>query len=150
MVHGAEHMKEKSRTVVIGVIGNDIHIVGNKVLEQCLREWGYLVLNIGANRSPREFACAAAESNASAVLIGSLNGEALHWSRSLRTCFEEAGVGDLLIYMGGNLLNTYSDDNKVDEIFRDIGINRVFNGYLDFSILLDLLDRDLNNGSPVS
>ena len=149
MVHGAKNIKEKSRTVVLGVIGNDIHIVGNKVLEQCLREWGYQVLNIGANRTPKEFACAAAESDANAVLIGSLNGEALHWSRSLRTCFEEAGVGDLLIYMGGNLLNTYSDNDTVDKIFADIGINRVFNGYLDFTLLIELLDKDLNNGSSI-
>lgn len=149
MVHGAKQIKEKSRTVVLGVIGNDIHIVGNKVLEQCLREWGYRVLNIGANRTPKEFACAAAESDANAVLIGSLNGEALHWSRSLRTCFEEAGVGELLIYMGGNLLNTYTDNDKVDKIFADIGINRVFNGYLDFNLLIEQLDKDLNNGSSI-
>ena len=149
MVHGAKQIKEKSMTVVLGVIGNDIHIVGNKVLEQCLREWGYRVLNIGANRTPKEFACAAAESDANAVLIGSLNGEALHWSRSLRTCFEEAGVGDLLIYMGGNLLNTYTDNDKVDKIFADIGINRVFNGYLDFNSLIEQLDKDLNNGSSI-
>ena len=97
----------------------------------------------------KEFACAAAESDANAVLIGSLNGEALHWSRSLRTCFEEAGVGDLLIYMGGNLLNTYSDNDTVDKIFADIGINRVFNGYLDFTLLIELLDKDLNNGSSI-
>ena len=83
------------------------------------------------------------------MLIGSLNGEALHWSRSLRTCFEKAGVGDLLIYMGGNLLNTYTDKDKVDKIFADIGINRVFNGYLDFSLLIEQLDKDLNNGSSI-
>ena len=51
--------------------------------------------------------------------------------------------------MGGNLLNTYSDNDKVDKIFADIGINRVFNGYLDFSLLMQLLDEDLNNGSSI-
>ena len=35
------------KTIVIGVIGADVHAVGNKIIEYVLKNEGYNVVNVG-------------------------------------------------------------------------------------------------------
>ena len=39
--------KVRMKTIVIGVIGADVHAVGNKIIEYVLKNEGYNVVNIG-------------------------------------------------------------------------------------------------------
>ena len=60
-------------TVVLGVIGEDVHIVGARILEYALNDSGFNVISLGAQVSQEEFLDAAIETNADAILISSFN-----------------------------------------------------------------------------
>ena len=61
-------------TLVLGVIGADVHCFGNQVLEHALREAGFRTVNLGVWTSQEDFVRAAIETAADAVLVSSLYG----------------------------------------------------------------------------
>lgn len=133
-------------TLVIGVIGNDIHVVANRVLEICLKDAGFRVINLGTNNMPEDFADAALEVAADAVLIGSLNGEAPHWCRNIRALFHERGLGRIMIYLGGNVVTGELPRAEVEALFKGLGIDRVYYGATDFDQMVSTLQKDLEIG----
>jgi methylaspartate mutase sigma subunit len=133
-------------TLVIGVIGNDIHVVANRVLEICLKDAGFRVVNLGTNNMPEDFADAALEVAADAVLIGSLNGEAPHWCRNIRKLLDERGLDHAMIYLGGNIVTGEMPREEVESLFKGLGIDRVYYGATDFDEMVSTLREDLGNG----
>ena len=77
--------------VVIGVIGDDIHVVGNRIMQLALEESGFQVFNLRTRNRPEHFCQAALEANAHAVFVSSLNGEGEYWCADFRKRFAEAG-----------------------------------------------------------
>ena len=69
--------------VVTGVVGNDIHVVANRLIDISLQARGFEVFNLGVNTYLEEFIDAVIETNADVLLISSLNGEAEGWCRDL-------------------------------------------------------------------
>jgi len=68
-------MKEATKgSLVTGVIGSDTHIVGNRILSRALEQAGFQVVALGALTPAGEFVDAAIETNADAILPGSLHG----------------------------------------------------------------------------
>ncbi len=113
-------------TVVLGVIGADCHVIGNKILEHSFREAGFRVVNLGVMVSQEEFIAAAIETNARAIIVSSLYGHGEIDCRGFRAKCIEAGLGGILLYVGGNLVVGKSDFREVELKFRNMGFNRVF------------------------
>lgn len=116
----------KPATIVLGVIGADCHAVGNKILDHCFREAGFHVVNLGVMVSQKEFVEAAVETGAQAVVVSSLYGHGEMDCRGLRDLCVEAGIGDILLYVGGNLVVGKADFAQVREQFLAMGFDRVF------------------------
>ncbi len=134
---------KKNRTVVLGVIGSDVHAVGNKILEMSLREAGFNVVNLGVMVSQEEFINAAIETDAAAILVSSLYGHGEMDCRGLREKCREAGIGDILLYVGGNLVVGKRSFEEVEKIFKELGFDRVYPpGTLPEVAIADL-ERDL-------
>ncbi|MHC5053409.1 MAG: methylaspartate mutase subunit S [Planctomycetota bacterium] len=113
-------------TIVLGVIGADCHAVGNKILHHLFAKSGFKVVNLGVLVSQEEFVAAAVESGASAIVVSSLYGHAEIDCRGLRGKCVEAGIGDIVIYVGGNLAVGKSDFDEVERHFLEMGFDRVF------------------------
>lgn len=113
------------KTLVLGVIGADVHAIGNKILAYALEQAGYRVVNIGVMASQEEFVNAAIETGACALLISSLYGHGELDCRGLREKCTEAGIGEILMYAGGNLVVGKQDWPPVEKRFLDMGFNRV-------------------------
>lgn len=113
-------------TVVMGVIGADCHAVGNKILDYAFTQGGFHVVNIGVLSSQEEFIQAAEETNAKAILVSSLYGHGEIDCRGLREKCDEAGLNDILLYVGGNLVVGKHDWDEVEKKFKDMGFNRVY------------------------
>lgn len=116
----------ESKTVILGVIGADVHAVGNKILEIALTEAGFNVVNLGVLVSQKEFVEAALETNADAILVSSLYGHAEIDARGLREALIEAGIGDILMYIGGYLVVGNQDWLEVEAKFKQLGFDRVY------------------------
>lgn len=115
-----------NNTVVLGVIGSDVHSVGNRILEYALTEAGFHVVNLGVMVSQEEFIDAAVETNAAAILVSSLYGHGELDCRGLRDKCIEAGIDDIILYVGGNLVIGKTPFDEVRNRFEEMGFNRVF------------------------
>jgi methylaspartate mutase sigma subunit len=113
-------------TVVTGVIGADTHIVGNRIISIALEEAGFRVISLGALTPPEEFIEAAVETNADAILVSSLYGQGELDCRGFRDLCVEAGLEDIILYVGGNLVVGKQDWAEVERRFREMGFDRVY------------------------
>jgi methylaspartate mutase sigma subunit len=115
-----------ARTIVTGVIGADTHIVGNRILSMALEDAGYRVVALGALTPPADFIRAAIETAADAILVSSLYGQGELDCRGFRDLCIEAGLDDILLYVGGNLVVGKQPWQEVEQRFLDMGFDRVF------------------------
>ena len=112
-------------TVVIGVIGADVHAVGNKIIDFALQEAGFNVVNLGVMVSQEEFVQAAIETDADAILVSSLYGHGEIDCQGLREKCEEAGLNDIPLIAGGNLVVGKQNFEEVEARFMKMGFNKV-------------------------
>jgi methylaspartate mutase sigma subunit len=112
--------------VVIGVIGDDIHIVGNRIMQLALEECGFSVYNLRTRNRPERFVQAAVEVNAHAVFVSSLNGEDEHWFSDFRKRFSDVGLNNILLYVGGNIVVGKRSQEEVVAVFQGFGFDRVY------------------------
>lgn len=126
--------------VVLGVIGADCHAVGNKILNHAIAAAGYEVINLGVLVPQEEFVNAAIETDAKAILVASLYGHGEIDCRGLRDRCREAGIEDIKLYVGGNLVVGKTDFKEVEKKFLDMGYDRVY----EPGILPDVLIADMN------
>lgn len=135
--------QRKDKKLVIGVIGADVHAVGIRILEFAFREAGYQVTNLGVMVSQEEFIGAALETGADAIVVSSLYGHGELDCRGLRDKCEEAGLGGILLYVGGNIVVGKQDFSHVEKRFHAMGFDRVFPPGTSPEEALEWLDKDL-------
>ena len=130
------------RTVILGVIGSDAHVVGITILEQALSAAGFEVVNLGVQTSQADFVSAAKAHDAEAVLVSSLYGHARQDCEGFHDRLDEAGV-DVPTYVGGNLAVGQDDFETTRERFTEMGFDRVFDAETDPEEAIAALRRDL-------
>jgi methylaspartate mutase sigma subunit len=131
-------------TIVIGVIGADVHAVGNRIIEYVLTNAGYNVVNIGVLSSQEDFINAAIESNARMILVSSLYGHGEIDCRGFREKCIEAGLDDIILYVGGNIVVGKQNFEDVEKRFKAMGFNRVFAPGTSIESVLDIIKEDLS------
>jgi methylaspartate mutase sigma subunit len=117
---------KKSKTVILGVLGVDAHVVGNKIMAHALENEGFTVVNIGIFSSQQDFIRAAIETAADAILVGSLCGHGELECRGFRENCIEAGIGKIHLVMGGNLVVGKQNWPEVEAHFLRMGFDRVY------------------------
>lgn len=130
--------------VVIGVIGADVHAVGNRIIDYAFTQAGFNVINLGVMVSQKEFMDAAIETNAKAIIVSSLYGHGELDCRGMGEMLKEAGLEDVLLYIGGNLVVGKSDFNEVEQLFKSMGFNRVYPPGADINQGIEDLKHDLS------
>lgn len=118
------YMSEK--TIVTGVIGADVHAVGNKILAYALEQAGFKVINLGVMVSQEEYIEAALETNADAIVVSSLYGHGEMDCYGFRDKCNEAGLKDIPLLAGGNLVVGKQNFEDVEKRFLDMGFTRAY------------------------
>jgi methylaspartate mutase sigma subunit len=132
-------------TLVTGVIGEDVHIIGIRVLEYALGEAGFKVVPLGSQVSQKEFIEAAIEVNADAILVSSLSGHAEALVPGLREKCIEAGLNKVLLYLGGYLLVGEMPWEGVEKKFRELGFDRVYPPGISLTQVFADLETDISS-----
>lgn len=132
------------KKLIIGVIGADVHAVGNKILDHFFTEAGFDVTNLGVMVSQEEFIEAAVEIDADVICVSSLYGHGELDCRGLREKCNEAGLEDILLYVGGNIVVGKQNFDEVEKRFHDMGFNRAFPPGTNPEEAIELLRKDLN------
>ncbi len=116
----------EKKKLVIGVIGADVHAVGNQILYHAFEDAGFEVINLGVMVSQEEFVAAAIESDADAIVISSLYGQGELDCRGMRQKCDEAGLKGILLYVGGNIVIGKQPFDEVEKRFKAMGFDRSF------------------------
>ena len=140
-------MRTTKLKVVLGVIGADCHAVGNKIIMSVLVPLGIEVVNLGVMVSQDEFIDAAIETGAEAILVSSIYGHGEIDCQGLRGRCIERGIGEILLYVGGNLVVGKRDFSIVEALFRHMGFDRVFKPSVNLVEVADLLKSDISRRS---
>ena len=130
-------------TIVTGVIGADTHIVGNRILSMALEDAGYRVVSLGALTPAADFIRAAIETAADAILVSSLYGQGELDCRGFRDACIEAGLDDILLYVGGNLVVGKTPWPEVEKRFLAMGFDRAAAPGTRVETVLEWLASDL-------
>lgn len=134
------------KTLVIGVIGADVHAVGIKILCHAFTDAGFNVVNLGVMVSQEEYIAAAIETNADAIVVSSLYGHGELDCRGLRDRCDEAGLGGILLYVGGNIVVGKQDFAEVERRFLAMGFDRAFPPGTAPETTIESLKKDLGVG----
>ena len=118
--------QNKKKTVVTGVIGGDPHVLGISIVSYALEQAGFEAVNLGALVAQEEFVSAAKESKACAIFVSSIYGMGYLDCQGLRQKCEDAGLKDVLLYVGGQLTTSVSEWQDTEEKFKDLGFDRVY------------------------
>jgi len=135
-------MTEKA-TVITGTIGQDAHVIGTKILSRAFRDAGFNVVELGCLTPPDEFIQAAQETDADAILISSLYGMAEMDLQGFKDKCREAGLDDVLLYIGGILAVSRHDFKEDEEKFKKLGFDRVYPPEADINTAIEDLRNDL-------
>ncbi|WP_166416927.1 methylaspartate mutase subunit S [Cochlodiniinecator piscidefendens] len=136
--------------VVLGVIGADCHAVGNKIIASVLGPKGIEVENLGVMVSQDEFITAAIENGADAILVSSIYGHGEIDCQDFRTRCIQRGIGDIILYVGGNLVIGKRDFASVEAQFKEMGFDRVFKPSVSLDEVATLLKDDIRAKRPAS
>ena len=135
---------KKAPTIITGTVGMDAHVIGTKVISRALKDAGFNVVALGMQVSPEEFISVAQETNADAILMTSLYGMAELDLKGFNDKRMEAGLGDMLLYIGGNLVIGRYDPKEVEPRFKELGFDRVYPPETDIVAVIESdLKQDL-------
>ena len=116
-------MERKKKVLVMGVIGADVHAVGNRILYQAFTEAGFDVINLGVMVSQEEYIAAAIESKADAIVVSSLYGQGELDCRGMREKCDEAGLKGIPLLVGGNIVIGKQRFEDVEARFHAMGFD---------------------------
>lgn len=137
-------------TVILGVIGVDAHVVGNKIMHFALEQEGFHVVNIGTFVSQEDFIKAAIETAADAICVASFCGHGELDLMGFRGHCVEAGIGDVLLIAGGNLVVGKQNWEEVRRRFEKMGFDRVYPPGVSPRIVANDLKQDLGSRKKVT
>lgn len=132
------------KKLIIGVIGADVHAVGNQILYHAFTDAGFDVTNLGVMVAQEEYINAAIEVAADAILVSSLYGHGELDCRGMRQKMIEAGIGEMLLYVGGNIVVGKQPFPEVEKRFKEMGFDRVFGPGTMPEVTIGALKEDLH------
>lgn len=97
------HTRSRPIRVVLAKPGLDGHDQGAKVVVRALMDAGMEVIYTGLRQSPEAIVRIALEEDVDVIALSSMAGSHLPFCRRLKPLLEQAGLGDKLWVIGGNL-----------------------------------------------
>jgi methylmalonyl-CoA mutase, C-terminal domain len=106
--------------VVLAKPGLDGHDQGAKVVARALMDAGFEVIYTGLRQTPEAIARVALDEDADVVALSSMAGSHVPICQKLKPLLEQAGLGDKLWIIGGNL------PERDHETLRALGFKGIF------------------------
>jgi len=129
--------------ILMAVIGNDVHVVANRIIDHYFSSQGHTVFNLGVACKPCEVVDGILETEPDVLIISSLNGEALNWTDMLLKKLDNLPVAPFLV-LGGNLFPRANHENlsveDKEKVFLDKGFNCVLSHERPLSSLVKSLE----------
>jgi methylaspartate mutase S subunit len=134
---------EKKITIITGTVGEDAHSIGTRLLSRVLKDNGFNVVELGPLTPAEEFIAAARETAADAIFASSLYGMAEIDLADFKANCQEAGLDDLILYLGGYLMVGRHDWKEAETKFKALGFDRVYPPEVNLDGVMEDLRADL-------
>lgn len=123
--------------ILLAVIGNDVHVVANRIIDQYLVSQSHTVANLGVACKPNEIIDGILEFAPKIVILSSLNGEASSWAKDFIYLLKKELVILPKLILGGNLFPRASSikGKEAEEYFEKIGFDVVLDYHRQLSEL---------------
>lgn len=131
-------------TLITGVIGEDVHVTGIRIMEHALKSTGFTVYSLGIHNSQDDFIKAAIDYHADAILVSSLGGHAEILVDGFRQRCEQAGLGKIHLCLGGQLVIQEEPWETTEKRFKNMGFDRVHKPFILPKDAIEYLMIDLN------
>jgi len=127
-------------TVILGVL-NDIHHIGIDIMQKYLEKQSVKAISVGTMADQDDFIGLAREAAADAIFISTSNGMGEVDCDGLRDKCIEAGLKEIVIYVGGHLSVNIRKESweEIEKRYKSLGINRAYAPHVP----LDTVFRDL-------
>lgn len=133
--------------LITGVIGEDVHVTGLRILEHALRNAGFDVHSLGIHNTQEDFINAALEKKADAIMISSLCGHAQRLVAGFRDKCFKAGLNCIFLYIGGQLVIHPEDWEITEKTFKNLGFDRVYRPFVLPDPVIEDLKKDIASKS---
>ncbi|SDD36613.1 cobalamin-dependent protein [Actinokineospora iranica] len=124
------------RRLVLGVAASDAHAVANRLIHLMLVQQGFRPHNLGVCTPLAEFADAAADLDAAAVIVGSVNGHAVEDLRGLPD-LRRMGRLRCPVVFGGRPSIDAAGHPAARARLRDLGVDHVLDRPEELPAVLD-------------
>lgn len=135
--------KDPKAVLVTGVIGEDVHVTGIRILEHALRSEGFEVHSLGIHNSQDDFVAKAKETGADAILVSSLAGHAAMLVEGFRDKCLAAGLDEIRLYIGGQLVIHAEEWSETESTFKNLGFDGVCRPFTLPDKVIEVLNYDL-------
>ena len=136
---------KRGHTILLGGIGGDSHSVGLSILRRSLLSHNYKVHYLSTQNRLEDFFQLAGFANV--AMISSMDGHGRYYLREFPKLRREHSFPQTLWYLGGNL--HIGDGSGYERHFFEMGFDQVFVKFVDVTMVLQTLERDLENTEPV-
>lgn len=134
--------------LITGVVGEDVHVTGIRIMEHALRTEGFQVHSLGIHNTVEAFVDAAKQHGADAIMVSSLCGHASILVDKMRQTCVDAGIGDIHLCLGGQLVIHEEPWEETRERFEKMGFDRVYPPFILPAEAIALLKHDLHIVKP--
>lgn len=132
--------------LVTGVLGEDVHVTGIRILEHALKNEGFEVHSLGIHNSQEDFVKKAVDVSADGILISSLAGHAAMLVEGFRDRCNQAGLDKIRLLIGGQLVIHAEEWKETEDTFLKSGFDAVAPPFM----LPEAVIRELNTLIPSS
>lgn len=129
--------------LVTGVIGEDVHVTGIRILEHALRNAGFEVHSLGIHNTQEDFIAEAVKTKADIIMISSLAGHAKLLVEGFRDKCTAAGLDNIRLYIGGQLVIHAEEWEVTEKTFKDMGFDRVYEPFVLPEPVIEDIKKDL-------
>ena len=136
---------KRGHAILLGGIGGDSHSVGLSILRQSLLMNDYRVHYLGTQNRLEDFIQVAGFANV--VMISSMDGHSRYYLREFPRLLKQRSSAQTLWYLGGNL--HIGNGSGYEQYFLELGFDQVFVKFVDISTVLETLERDLKDVTPM-
>lgn len=133
----------KKITIITGTVGEDSHSIGSRLLSWVLKNNGFNVVELGPLTPTEEFINAAKETAADAIFASSLYGMAEIDLADFKANCKEAGLDDVILYLGGYLMVGRHNWKEAEQKFKALGFDRVYPPEVNLDEVMEDLRGDL-------
>jgi methylaspartate mutase sigma subunit len=131
-------------TIITGVIGEDVHITGIRILEHALRKAGFYVCSLGIHNTQEDFINQAITTKPDVIMISSLCGHAQILVEGFKDKCKKSGLDKTKLYIGGQLVIHTTEWEEIEKKFKKLGFNRVYKPFVMPDEVIEDLKKDLS------